>query len=73
MFHSTFPKLDIIADYILNHQSGRMSATSQMVQHRVKEGSIFREEPMEAYVEDSGSLAEAPLNQGPVQTVAIIR
>lgn len=47
MFHGTFPKLDIIADYILNHQSGRMSVTSQTVQHRVKEVSIFREEPME--------------------------
>lgn len=32
MFHSTFPKLDIITDYILNYEAAaRTSVTSQMM------------------------------------------
>lgn len=38
MFHSTFPKLDIITDYILNYEAAaRTSVTSQtfLLQERV--------------------------------------
>lgn len=32
MFHGTFPKLDIITDYILNYEAAaRTSVTSQMM------------------------------------------
>lgn len=48
MFHSTFPKLDIITDYILNYEAAaRTSVTSQMIRGcpRLKAADIqiFRE------------------------------
>lgn len=44
MFHSTFPKLDIITDYILNYEAAaRTSVTSQMplLQERVLHNSAL--------------------------------